>query len=186
MNIHLENSVIKVGLLVGGVVLLLGSVLSAYNNAYSAIPPALTYVGSVLVLIIGIVAFFLVKAGKVTVSSESDKIRVFHWEIAAFVVAFLIILWIPRLGSYLRGKTYLVTRRQTVEIRLKEEEDIYYPYQFISMPELSVDTLGNGKLWKHQILEQRLDGFKIKVDDMYCGYEPCKIQWTATGTSNHP
>jgi hypothetical protein len=84
--------------------LTVGAVLDAINNAVSLFPPYITYFGTVIVITLAIITFFVVRKCPFEWVVFGQTILIKNPKaITNTAIAILILLWVPRMGDLIRA-----------------------------------------------------------------------------------
>jgi hypothetical protein len=185
MKIRLGSPILTILLSIGGFIILFGAVLDTFSNAVNLITANLTYILTAVVLISIPIIQILEKRNVLNISNkDGSTFSILDWHSLAVISALLIVLWMPRaFGTTSPDNNGLTTQRGFLHIPTSRTYEVFYPKAFSSTPNLTfsmkVDNVYTAT--DYDIVEQRPDGFKIKID----GVSGARvIEWIAVGIIN--
>lgn len=183
MNINLESSWVKWPIFGVGVTLLVGSVLDALSNSVAWISPSITYIGTMVVLGVGVILLILDKRQILNLNgADGNRRNDVDWHLLGIILGLMLILWLPRITTK-TGMTFgTSTQTGVVEVQSLKKIETFYPKKFTSPPHLTFPTTESDEFCRKMltVIEQRADGFKTTTDT-FSSSSPCFVKWLAEG-----
>ena len=182
MNIRLGDNLTKFVIGIGAAILVIASALAAFSNAKTIIPPTFTYALTGLIVVAISLVLLLEKKGLLDITySSGSTFRFSDLKSIAVISALLIVIWIPRfVGRAPQFNAGVTTQRGILEVPELKTYEVLYHQPFSSVPNLTFSRKINNKYMEvlFEVVEQRKDGFKIRISSLGSGYA---IEWIAVG-----
>lgn len=97
------QKIIQQSIYVAGGIVLLGSLLSSFSNSLALVSPTVTYVGSILILMVWVIASLLLRCHPLRwVVRGGKKVGLTHlgMQLNAKLIGIILLLWLPRIVDY--------------------------------------------------------------------------------------